>query len=82
MAGFMRGIFCFSINWNGVLDPSIVGIVTTAAADTAAVELFTWLRRDFDECGFMWLSMCFFTSGSEAKRLRQFGIGQQNGRSP
>lgn len=39
-------------------------------------------RLDLDVCGFMWLSMCFFTSGSVANLLRQLGIGQQNGRSP
>lgn len=39
-------------------------------------------RLPLAACGFMWLSMCFLTSGSVAKRRRQFGIGQQNGRSP
>lgn len=75
--GPIRGIKfdCFSMDiWNGVFVPLMAPPLLSAFIE--------FMRRDFEACGFMWLSMCFFTSGSVAKRRRQFGIGQQNGRSP
>lgn len=54
--------------------PFAVNLLSTLLADESRRVLAAW--------GFMWLSMCFFTSGSVAKRRLQFGIGQQNGLSP